>query len=125
MGDLSLIWGADLAVSATGDIATVSGTISTQQRIIRRLLTNPGDYIWQLGYGAGLARFVGQPANELYIRAIIRSQIFKETLVARSPEPVIDVQISPAGSTGTIYVRIQYGDALSGGTQTLSFSVGS
>jgi phage baseplate assembly protein W len=125
MGDLSLVWGADLTASATGDIATASGTIVTQQRVIRRLLTNPGDYIWQLDYGAGLARFVGQPANELYIKAIIRSQIFKESAVARSPEPVIEVQVSPAGSTGTIYVRIQYADALTGGTQTLSFSVGS
>jgi phage baseplate assembly protein W len=125
MGDVSLIWGADLAVSATGDIATSSGAVGTQQRVIRRLLTNPGDYIWQLGYGAGLAQFVGQPANELYIKAVIRSQIFKESAVARSPEPVIQVQVSPGGSTGTIYVQIQYTDALSGGTQTLSFSVGS
>lgn len=125
MGDLSLIWGADLTASATGDIAAVSGTIGTQQRVIRRLLTNPGDYIWQLNYGAGLARFVGQPANVHYIKAIVRSQVFKEAAVARSPEPIIDVQISPAGNSGTIYVRIQYADALSGGTQTLSFSVSS
>ena len=91
--------------------------------MLRRLLTNPGDYIWDVGYGAGLSRFVGQPANVLQIQAVIRSRIFKEAVVARSPEPVIDVQIAPAGAAGIVYVHMRYVDASSGQTQTLSFSV--
>jgi phage baseplate assembly protein W len=83
-------------------------------------LTSPGDYIWQLDYGAGLAQFIGQPANALQIRAVVRSQIFKETTVARTPEPVIEVTF---GSAGTVYVYIRYVDADSGQTQILSFSV--
>ena len=94
-----------------------------QQRVLRRLLTNPGDYIWQLDYGAGLARFIGQPANPLQIKAVIRSQIFKEAAVARQPEPVIDVQVSPGGAAGTVYVYVRYVDADNGQTQILSFSV--
>ncbi len=123
MADSFHQWGSDLAISATGDIQAVSGALLGQQRVLRRLLTNPGDYIWQLDYGAGLARFIGQPVNPLQIRAIIRSQIFKEAAVARQPEPVIDVQISPGGAAGTVYVYIRYVDAVSSQTQVLSFSV--
>jgi phage baseplate assembly protein W len=123
MADAFHQWAGDLAIGPTGDIETVSGSLLGQQRLLRRLLTNPGDYIWQLDYGAGLARFIGQPANPLQIRAVIRSQIFKETAVARQPEPVIDVQIAPGGAAGTLYVYIRYVDAESGQTKALSFSV--
>ncbi len=124
MPDLSHQWGADLSVGSTGDLAVAMGAALGQQRVLRRLLTNPGEYIWQLDYGAGLARFIGQPANPLQIQALIRSQIFKESAVARTPEPIIDVSISPGGAAGTVYVYIRYQDAGSGQTQVLSFSVG-
>jgi phage baseplate assembly protein W len=94
-----------------------------QQRVLRRLLTNPDEYIWQLDYGAGLARFIGQPVSTSQIRAVIRSQIFKEASVARQPEPLIDVQVSPGGATGTVYVHVRYVDAETGQTQVISFSL--
>jgi len=125
MADASHQWNSDLMISATGDIATADGALLGQQRVLRRLLTNPGDYIWQLDYGAGLARFIGQPVNPSQIRAVIRSQIFKEAVVARQPEPVIDVQIAPGGASGTVYVYIRYVDAPSGQSQVLSFSMSS
>lgn len=124
MSDLSHQWGSDLLVGSTGDLATASGAELGQQRVLRRLLTNLDDYIWQLTYGAGLARFIGQPGNAVLTRALIRSQIFKEASVARTPEPVIDVQVAPDGAPGTVYVHIRYVDAPSGQTQALSFSVG-
>ncbi len=123
MADLAHQWGADLSVGATGDLAVVSGPALGQQRVLRRLLTNPGDYIWQLDYGAGLARFIGQPVNTLQISAVMRSQIFKEAAVARQPEPIVDVQVSPGGAAGTVYVHIRYADAASSRTQVLSFGV--
>src|SRR6516165_11858406 len=123
MADLSHQCGSDLALGPTGDIATASGQLLGQQRVLRRLLTNPGDYIWQLDYGAGLARFIGRPINPLQIRAVIRSQIFKEATVARQPEPLIDVQVAPGGNAGTVYVYVRYVDAESSETQVISFSV--
>jgi hypothetical protein len=116
-------WGSDLVIGSTGDLNTADGALWGQQRVLRRLLTNPGDYIWQLDYGAGLARFIGQPANPLQIRAVIRSQIFKEASVARQPEPLINVQIAPGGASSTVYVYIRYVDVKSGRTQVVSFSV--
>ena len=120
MPELTHLWGTDLAVGPTGDLAVVTGTNAGQQRVLRRLLTNPGDYIWQLDYGAGLAQFIGQPGGESAIRAAIRGQIFKEQAVARTPEPLIDVQFA---NTGAVYVQIRYADATTGATQILSFTV--
>ena len=120
MQDTSLLWGQDLAVSATGDLGLAAGAELGHQRVLRRLLTNPGDYIWQPGYGAGLGQFVGQTVNVSMIRAVIRSQILLESTVAQTPEPVISV----AGSTdGSVYVDVRYVDANTGSTQILSFSI--
>lgn len=123
MADLWQQWGSDLTIGATGDLQIANGTELGQQRVLRRLLTNPGDYIWHPNYGAGLAQFIGAPANPLQIQAVIRSQIFKESAVARTPEPLIDVELSPGEANGSIYVSIRYVDASNGQTQTLAFSV--
>jgi phage baseplate assembly protein W len=121
MADLSHQWGSDLTLSPTGDLATATGAALTQQRVLKRLLTNQGDYIWQLDYGAGLAGFVGTPASAASIAALIRSQIFKESGVAITPAPVIDIQ---ATQTGSLAVQIRYADASTGETQLLSFTAG-
>ncbi len=121
MPELAHLWGTDLAIGPTGDLGLVSATERGQQRVLRRLLTNPGDYIWRPDYGAGLARYIGQPGGESAIRAAIRGQIFKEDAVAQSPEPLIDVQFT---TTGVASVHVRYADAATGSTQILSFSVG-
>lgn len=121
MADVSHQFGSDLVLGPTGDLATADGSVLSQQRVLRRLLTNPGDYIWQLAYGAGLAQFVGQPAVAARIGGAIRVQMLREATVARTPEPVVDVQ---AGATGDVYVTVRYADAASGATQVLSFQLG-
>ena len=121
MPDIWHQFGSDLLASAAGDIAAVADPVLGQQRVLRRLLTNPGDYIWQLEYGAGLARFVGQPVDAARLQGVIRSQIFRESAVARSPEPQIELQ---TGGDGEVFVTIIYTDAPSGQTQVLGFSVG-
>jgi len=52
---------------------------------------------------------------------VVRSQIFREPAVARSPEPVVEVR---ADQQGRVFVAIRYADAESGETQSLNFSVG-
>ena len=110
MPDAFLTWGSDLASSPTGDLASASGAVLGRQRVLRRLLTNPGDYVWQPTYGAGLARFIGQPANPAAIRAAIRAHIFREPAVARQPEPVIEIA---SGPPGTLSITVRYADATS------------
>ena len=119
MSDIFHLWGNDLAFSPTGDFAAADVPTLTQQRVLRRLLTNPGDYIWALDYGAGLASFVGQPGAASAISAAIRGQIFKEAAVAQTPAPIIDLQ---ADQSGSIYVQVRYADAATSTTQTLAFT---
>lgn len=108
MTDLAHDFGADLQWGATGDLALAAGPDAGRQRVLRRLLTNRGDYLWDLGYGAGLAGFVGEPAAVPRVRAVIRGQIFREAAVARTPEPVIETE--PAGPSA-LSLRIRYADA--------------
>jgi hypothetical protein len=46
--------------------------------VLRRLLTNPGSYIWHLEYRAGLPQYLGQPAVLSAINSLIISQMFLE-----------------------------------------------
>ncbi len=54
MADLNSPWGGDLQISATGDLALIDGLGRSEQRIIRRLFTNLGAYIWHPEYGASI-----------------------------------------------------------------------
>lgn len=119
MFDLNHYFGADIAASATGDLLPAEGVTRSQQRVLRRLLTNPGDYIWHPDYGAGLPRYVGSVMDVSKMRALIRGQVLLEDSVAKTPEPVIDVQAISGGMT----VTIQYNDAATNAPQRLSFNV--
>ena len=120
MADASLVWGGDLAVGATGDLWLAGESTLGEQRVLRRLMTNRGDYIWQPGYGAGLGQFVGSTASPHAIRAVILNQLLQERAVAAAPAPVIDIEVPGDGS---IYVHLRYADAATGSTQVLAFSV--
>lgn len=111
MADAVLVFGGDLSFGDAGDLALASGAALTEQRVLRRLLTNPGDYIWQLGYGAGLGQFVGSAGARGAVAAVARAQMGNETRVAQAPPPQITVDsASPAGITMTI----AYQDAVTG-----------
>lgn len=118
MPDASHLFGADLSLAANGDLLTVSqGSGETTQRILRRLLTPAGSYIWELQYGAGLPGLIGQPISALAVQNSIRAQIFQEATVAKVPEPIITVTGRP---DGTFTCQITYTDAISGQTNILT-----
>jgi phage baseplate assembly protein W len=119
MNELSQLVGSDLTLSNSGDIALSSGLQRSQERILRRLMTNPGDYIFHPTYGAGLPQFIGQPVTVAKIRAVIRTQMLLEDSVSRNPEPTIEVVAIPDG----IAVSIAYIDAGSNAPAALSFNV--
>lgn len=120
MSDLEMSWSGDFSASATGDLVTISGPVSGTERVLRRLLTNPGDYIWHPEYGAGLGRFVGQSANPPEIQALIRSHMRLEPTVAQVPEPVILIQADPGGS---LYLEIRYADAETAESKALTIDL--
>ena len=122
MNDLDHWWGNDLAAGNTGDVQAVTSTLRGQQRIVRRLLTNPGDYIFHPEYGAGLPAYIGQPMDIPKVTALIRSQVLLEDVVAKTPDPVITIAPMPMQING-FTVTILYTDAVTKTQETLSFDV--
>jgi hypothetical protein len=130
LNDIDHYWGSDASGSPTGDLGTVEVTSRGQQRILRRLLTNPravlpdgpvlpADYPFHPDYGAGLPRYVGLAVDPGEIVALIRGQILLEDSVARIPAP----QITVSSITGGLSVAIRYTDAATSTPATLSFNV--
>ena len=124
LADLYQYIGSDVAASGTGDLQTVTGTVRGQQRVLRRLLTNPGDYIFHPEYGAGLPKYVGRVADIAKIKALVTGQMLLEDAVSRSPGPSVSVAPVPSADGGGFAISIQYTDAASSQPVTLSFSVG-
>jgi hypothetical protein len=124
LSDLWQVWSTDLQVGNSGDAAPVTGTERGKQRVLRRLLTNPGDYIFQPDYGAGLPRFVGGNQGKATldeIEGLVRSQILMEAVVAADPAPEVSIQRLPDFS---LWVWIAYTDAPSATPVVLDFTVG-
>ena len=119
MPDLFHYFSGDLAASANGDLLTADSITLSQQSVLRRLLTNPGDYIWHPEYGAGLPKMIGQTIDVPTVQGIVRAQMFLEASVVRTPAPVINV--TPIA--GGMFLSIQYIEADSQQTATLAFNV--
>lgn len=89
--DVGHFWGSDVQLGPTGDLARATRADRSKQRVLRRLLTNPGDYIWHPTYGAGLPAKIGQNADPAEIGSLIRTQMGLEPSVAQTPEPTVAV----------------------------------
>ena len=125
LNDLSHWFGGDIKLGSGGDLLPIGKEVKGQQRIIRRLLTNPAtpdapaDYIFHPEYGAGLPKKVGTLQDNAKIKALIQSQIALEASVAKLPAPEILVR----SIMGGVSVRIIYTDSDTKNAQTLSFNV--
>lgn len=53
----------DLHVTKAGDWLVVTGVTAMIQSLIRRMITDPGEWVHLPDYGAGLRSFVKQPKN--------------------------------------------------------------
>jgi phage baseplate assembly protein W len=121
MADLYLSWGGDLVVAPAGDLLLADGDGLGVQRVLRRLLTNPGDVVFHAEYGAGLASFVGQPAAPQRLAALIAAQAVQETAVARTPAPQVSVDST---ADGTLTAVLQYTSSATGAGQQLTVQPG-
>jgi hypothetical protein len=119
MSELFHQFGSDLVASANGDLLTVDSLLESEQRVLRRLMTNAGDYIWQPNYGASLPAKIGDPFDVATIESIVQSQMFLEDSVVRTPPPDVEVASFPNG----MYVDISYTEADSDQDAALSFPV--
>lgn len=131
MIDLNHFWGEDLSAAANGDLLVASDSVTGEQRVLRRLLTNPalvddsgttqasGDYVFHPDYGAGLPREVGSPTNVPATTAVIEAQLSLEEAVSSLPPPVINLTSFQNG----VNAFIQYNDSASMKPVTLDFDV--
>jgi phage baseplate assembly protein W len=117
--DAGHYFGGDLQLGATGDLLAADGILESNQRILRRLLTNAGDYLWNPSYGAGLPQRIGMPLNEPDLATLVRSQIYREASVSQSPAP----QVTSRQIANGIDMRIAYLQREQNQTATLSFEV--
>lgn len=120
MPDLEMSWSGDLAVSPTGDLAVVTDPSLGTERVLRRLMTNPGDYIWHADYGAGLGQFVGRPINLAGVEALIRIHMALEPAVSATPESIISASTDVSGG---LYLQIRYKDSATSVSSSLSTNV--
>lgn len=122
LADLYHWFGQDLNADNTGDAQVVTGTLRGEQRVLRRLLTNPGDYIFHPEYGGGLPAFIGQPVSIGKITGVVRSQLALEAVVSKSPPAVVNVSQSSSDFTA-FTVSISYTDAFTQTPVALTFTV--
>jgi hypothetical protein len=121
MIDIYHRFGNDLIADSTGGLALAQDSLTTTQRIYRRLVTNPGDYLWNLSYGGGLRALVGVPTNSSAIESIVRNQLALESTVAPIPVPTISSQIADAAN-GIVVTNITYTDTETATTSQVSVS---
>ncbi len=119
LADINHLWSSDISTSSTGDLGAVTGVTRGQQRILRRLLTNPGDYLFQPTYGAGLPQAIGDPLDIGKLTALIRSQVLLEDSVAS----VQSVSVVAQTDASTIAVNIKYTAQPSKAATELAFTV--
>lgn len=125
--DIDQTFGNDLILTESSgggasDLSIVAGLVRSEQRVVRRLMTVPLDYIWQTTYGAGLPAFVGEPLSTDFfnrLKALITSQIFLEPSVSRDPTPVINFQPIQDG----IFCQIDYTENPSRQPIILNFNI--
>lgn len=120
--DIYNYFGGDLGITSSGDLKTVDTVIRGQQRILRRLLTPPGSYIWHVNYGAGLPQYVGVALSHniyLKIQGVVLTQMQLEASVAKTPAPTVSLQQIPNG----LFCNITYIDDSTNTQQILNFTV--
>jgi hypothetical protein len=122
MNDVDLDWNGDISFGPTGDLKVVSDRQLVSQRVCRRLLTNSGEYLWQLDYGASLGQFVGRPTDVNSIEAVIRSQMALEPLLSNVPAADVSMSLVQVDN-GIVSATIQYADPLSSSSIAININV--
>jgi hypothetical protein len=121
--ELDQWWGSDLSVTLTGDLAVVgvaqAGQIlKSQQRVTRRLMTNPTQYLFEQDYGAGVPQQIGENQDDAAIQSLISGQMQLEASVQQTPPPNVVV----ASITDGVEVSVVYTVAPEAVPATLSFT---
>ena len=102
LNDCAHLWGSDLQLSPTGDLARSSGDERSKEHVLRRLLTGAGSYLSHVDYGAGLPGYVGSLTQGPALTALIRGQMQLEASVSQAQPPVVTLTVLPDAVSATI-----------------------
>lgn len=110
--DMSLGAGSDVTIlGQTGtDFDFIQSRDELIQRIVRRLCTNPGEWLPFPRYGAGVRRYVNEPLSSAIafrIKADCLAQIVEEPDVATLPAPQVLLKRIPDGLIVVIQLYTQ------------------
>lgn len=105
MSDIGHYFGGDLQLSSTGDLLVVTGQVESQQRVLRRLMTNQNDYIWEPDYGGNIPSDIGSTFSANQIQRTVQEQLQLEPMVSQNPVPQISVTKQPGQA---VYLSINY-----------------
>lgn len=119
MGDVSHFWSDDLQLGPDGDLLIADPVTASEQSLLRRFFTAPGEYLWHPDYGAGIQIDIGKPLDIRALKAKFLSQMTLDTSVSKSPPPKVDVKPVPGGAS----VQISYVVADTGTAVVLSYSI--
>jgi hypothetical protein len=119
MADIAHYWGQDISSDDSGDFLLATGVAYANQRVLRRLLTSPGEYVWHAGYGAGLPKEIGHLVDSRRIEGLIREHLALEAVVSRDPLPTVSVTQLQGG----VFVQIGYTEAVSQQRSSLQFEL--
>lgn len=115
MADISHVFGSDISLDATGDIATAGTTEETTQRLIRRLLTATGAYVWNAEYGCGLPAQVGSTSFASTIQGIVQAQIVLEDGIDQTQPVTVSTNTD---NVGDLFLTVTYTYAETGQVAT-------
>lgn len=113
--DVSLPTAPDLVVTPAGDWKLAEGRDALRQSLIRRIITNPGEWQTLPEFGAGVRLFVkakDTPAMRQELEEKIRGQLMRDDRVASVDQVVIE-RLANDGAGLQIFVQVTpRGDSL-------------
>lgn len=120
--DIYHVIGNDLQLNASNDLAFVFDTDETNQRIMRRLFTNKGTYIWNPTWGASIPWTIGETLSVAAYKQIVNdvtAAVLEDKDVAQDPAPEITLDTTDNG----LICFIRYYNTSSDKHDTISFKV--
>jgi hypothetical protein len=119
--DLQHIYGGDLALSATGNLATATGLAQTNQTVARFIMTNPGDDSFNPDFGLGAGALVGETNAASKIEALILKGLKTLNIIDQTRPMSASVTFTEDGTTTA---RVAYFAAATGTAQNQTLVLG-
>lgn len=91
---VDILFDGDLHTDLHGDYQEVQSMDNLRLSILRRLMTNPGEYMYRPNYGCGLKQQVKKPmtqSNINYLKNLIRENLQEEDRI----DTVDEISIEP------------------------------